>query len=800
MARHTLSEPRVQLLVDSLTSLTLELGSVNAVAELLSGEDEDSQIYPNRLHGLLTGDPARSVNTATLEAIEGRLAATATHPRDRQREAEERGRITQSVAAEALAGATYDDVLVRVAERLGYPLGVIQHVVGGTAARVPMPTTARNHSTPDWSWQETAVDRCVRALRKSPRHKAGLVIPTGGGKTRIALTVALRWLSAQASSSDLVLWVTHRHHLRTQARRVLQKLLSENSNLPEGASELFTARIQFAMVQDLETAIAEFGSNTSLVIVDEAHHAAAPSYAPIFNEMAVPVLSLTATPNRRDELPIGIDEICYTITYRELIDRGCLVEPSFEPPLDFPNLSWYQPGGLDDLADYLLDRAESDFTKTLVVVALQSRAESLHQALLDLLAARQGHVLTIDNIGYVHGLGTSGPGSPSDFLDEMLAWPRGIVVATGQLIGEGFDDPGIDSVVVTYPSTSIGHLMQVAGRAMRMSPGKTKANIVQVRESPLDYHFEQRWIYQDISDELRPSLVDYTYGNAAELQLSVRRLLIAHRVNEVVTARIISELSTLAAGEKVNIMLSGLPYWEGREAFDAKANWGGVAVTESNRAAFLGIFNAISYRTDDLKEAESFLKTTIRRETFPGSTWRSYIDLIYAMEYARREIHGAEYAGASNRDYIKPVGTTWLRYATFTYAPMVPAELDAFLSDTINRSGLIAQYQEDSERWNAALKVQLPLAGAMAYLFDTDQMQWFVTKRTEFARALAELEPDATMEALDRLCASLVSSPIPLRVLKEFRQFLRVELYETQVMILATPDSPTRTIVAEVSA
>src|SRR5215469_1878896 len=81
MPRHGRTDPRVQLVSDRLAHLVLRYGSVNAVAEALSAALGDARvkIYPNRIHGLLTDDPARGVNTATLEALE-RAASLVQEP------------------------------------------------------------------------------------------------------------------------------------------------------------------------------------------------------------------------------------------------------------------------------------------------------------------------------------------------------------------------------------------------------------------------------------------------------------------------------------------------------------------------------------------------------------------------------------------------------------------------------------------------------------------------------------------------------------------------------------------------
>ena len=541
-------------------------------------------------------------------------------------------------------------------------------------------------------------------------------MPTGGGKTRIALRVALRWLEAEDRDDTVVLWVTHRRRLHLQARRALQQLLRDSQGAPDNAASLFASRIQFWMIGDLEAALLAAGDRLALVIVDEAHHAAAPSYEPLFGLAAAPGLFLTATPNRADTLPIGIDEIAYTITYRELFRRNCLAEPVFEPPLDLRGLDWSEPGGLRDLADYLLDRADADFGKVLVAVSTRERAENLYEAVAALLDERPGSPLSSADVGFVHAERNSGEVSTADFLDEFSARPTGVLVATSQLIGEGYDDPSIDAVVVTYPSGSISHLMQVAGRALRTAPGKTVAHIVQVHESPLEYHFDQRWLYQDISDQLHPELIDRTYGSAPDLSEQIRTFLAEHRVPAPMAARIERQLQDLEAGSPVQLMLTGVPYFGPPDSFEAKAEWGAILVTPGERDRFTTIFNDVSYRTDDIKEHGLYLARHLSPDSRGGSLWKSYVDLVTAMEYARREITGAAYAGADSRPYQQGRSTTWLRYASFRFEPVLPAELDQFLHDAFNRDAVIAEFLQQPGQWAAVAKIELPLTGTMAYL------------------------------------------------------------------------------------
>lgn len=53
-----------------------------------------------------------------------------------------------------------------------------------------------------------------------------------------------------------------------------------------------------------------------------------------------------------------------------------------------------------------------------------------------------------------------------------------ILIATGQLVGEGYDLPEISSVVLGTPLKFSGRLIQYVGRALRPSPGKDHARII----------------------------------------------------------------------------------------------------------------------------------------------------------------------------------------------------------------------------------------------------------------------------------------------------------------------------------
>ncbi|ORA16379.1 hypothetical protein BST16_06650 [Mycobacterium asiaticum DSM 44297] len=768
----------MQTATSELARLVLRFGSVNALAEKLSealGEGAP-RIYPNRIHGLLTNDESRGVNSATLAALEAAIAAV-DEPTDWAMDPKAVQRAVEMFPA--------DDPrrLQRVADEFGVPIGVVQGVAAETGVTTTTVAGAEPHHQPikpDWSWQEVAVKQSLEGLRLSTGRKVGLVLPTGAGKTTVALRVALDWLN---DNSAMVLWVTHRHHLRRQARRTLQALIRATDLSAEQAAALFE-RVQFTMAHDLTETVGKL-SETSLIIVDEAHHAAAPSYRPVVEQGDLPVLFLTATPNRADALPIGIDEIAYTTSYRQLIERGCVIEPIFDPPEEMPTLDWSSPAGLHELADYLLDRTESDFSKPLVAVSLQANAESLYKALQDQLDQRQSHPLTAEDIGYVHGGSNSrGLADSGEFLDEFSAKPAGILVATSQLVGEGFDDPSLDAAVITYPSSSIGHLMQVAGRALRWTPNKVTAHIIQVRRSPLEYHFEQRWLYQDISDELRPDLLDYAYASADDLAAKVQRLLERHNVSHSIRQRITVELSEVEPGDRVNILLSGLNYYGPVDGFDTDAPWNAVLVHPRERDRFLRIFNDVSGYVEDIKDVRAYLGAQLRQDLSAGSLWKSYGVMIAAMEFARREIHNTPYHGDDSRNYTIGRATSWLKYVTFEFRPTVPIDLDTLLADAYNRDELLSAYIARPGHWSVALRLEIPVFGSQGFLLDEGQGEWLLREHEQLVEQLQKTERSARLDALSAWRSGLAESPIPVRILDHLHQLLRSERLDRHLLRL----------------
>jgi len=322
------------------------------------------------------------------------------------------------------------------------------------------------------------------AARALLQHDQGvLVAPPGTGKTVIAAQMI-----AERGVSTLIL--VHRKPLVDQWVTCLSTFLGvepKTIGVIGGGKRKATGTLDVAMVQSLvrggtvQDLVAAYGH----VVVDECHHVSAVSFERVLSEVkARYILGLTATPRRRDGhhpiVGMQLGPVRFSIgtrsaaAARPFAHRLVVRETRFQA-------AWSREHGIQSLyATLAADEARNTLILDDVIAALEAGRSPLllteRRNHLECLAARLRPVAR--HLVVLHGgMSAKERRSAISALAEIPSSEERAVVATGRFIGEGFDDPRLDTLVLAMPIAWRGTLVQYAGRLHRLHAGKREVRI-----------------------------------------------------------------------------------------------------------------------------------------------------------------------------------------------------------------------------------------------------------------------------------------------------------------------------------
>ena len=326
------------------------------------------------------------------------------------------------------------------------------------------------------------------AVTSMLQHDFGvLCAPTAFGKTVTAAAVI-----AQRRVSTLIL--VHRTELLKQWRERLRTFLGVDKGMigtVGGGKAKPTGAIDIAVMQSLSRRgevsplVEEYGH----VIVDECHHVGAASFDAILKRTkARYVLGLTATPIRRDgQQPIIFMQcgpIRHTATRPAGVPHDLEVVPrARDVAIDLPSEARIQDvfrhlANDRERTNSIANEVTSALTQGRKVLVLTERNDHL-DAIADALAGQvpvpfvlHGRMSKRQRAAVVAELDALPPESPHALL------------ATGKLVGEGFDHPPLDTLVLAMPVSWKGTLQQYAGRLHRECAAKRGVRIIDIIDRP----------------------------------------------------------------------------------------------------------------------------------------------------------------------------------------------------------------------------------------------------------------------------------------------------------------------------
>ena len=306
-----------------------------------------------------------------------------------------------------------------------------------------------------------------------------LQLPTGGGKT-ICFSHLVQLFIAIGKT---VLVLAHREELIKQAADKITLMTGiEPGIIKAGYKADYSSPIQIASVQSLTRRL-KHCPQFDLVVIDEAHHSTANSYRSILASFPnSQVLGVSATPIRLDGSGFRglFDELICGVTVKELIEMGSLSRFKYCAPEQSMSLVGVRKRGGDYSAESIEDANPSE-----------SVAADCMKAYEDYLQGKQVVVFAV-SVAHSKAIACSfsANGIPAAHLDgnsdsdtrslTMTAFREGRirVLTNCALFDEGLDIPGLDGVILARPTASLGRFLQMVGRALRPSPDKPHATII----------------------------------------------------------------------------------------------------------------------------------------------------------------------------------------------------------------------------------------------------------------------------------------------------------------------------------
>lgn len=313
------------------------------------------------------------------------------------------------------------------------------------------------------------------------RDSGVLCAPTAFGKTVTAAA-----LLARRGVTTLVL--VHRTELLKQWQERLQAFLGLAKGVVGsigGGKSRPTGLIDIAVMQSLsrQGEVNPLVENYGQVIVDECHHVGAVSFDAILKRTkAKYVLGLTATPIRRDGQQPIIFMQCGPIRHKAATPAGAPHDLEVVPRSRLARMDLPPDAAIQDVFRHLANDQErtnavaAEVKGALLqgrkVLVLTERTEHLGA-----IAAALGREMVEPFV--LHG--RMSKKQRVDLIDRLDALPPDaprILVATGRLVGEGFDHPPLDTLVLAMPVSWKGTLQQYAGRLHREHATKTDVRII----------------------------------------------------------------------------------------------------------------------------------------------------------------------------------------------------------------------------------------------------------------------------------------------------------------------------------
>lgn len=381
-----------------------------------------------------------------------------------------------------------------------------------------------------------------------------VVSATGTGKTWVS---AFDYARLRAAGHRTLLFVAHREEILDQSRRVFQLVLRNASfgerwvagDRPEVGTHVF------ASIQSLAQHLGRLAPDAfDVVIVDEFHHAAAPTYDALLGRLRPKVLlGLTATPERADGKSVlgwFAGRIATEVRLWQALDQGLLCPFHYFGVADGTDLSAVK----FSRGRYV--QAELENVLTADDARLKNVLRAVAEYVHDPASMRAlGFCVGVEHAKFMAraftaarlpALALHADSPDAERKSAVARLRRGELRAlfTVDLFNEGVDIPEVDTVLLLRPTESATVFLQQLGRGLRWAEGKSVLTVLDfIGQAHKDYRFDVRYralaggTQRDIERALDHDFPHLPAGCAIRLERMARQAILENLRGAITHAR-----------------------------------------------------------------------------------------------------------------------------------------------------------------------------------------------------------------------------------------------------------------------
>jgi superfamily II DNA or RNA helicase len=304
---------------------------------------------------------------------------------------------------------------------------------------------------------------------------------TGSGKTVMAL-----YIIARRKQPSLI--IVHTKELASQWVERIETFLgiaSEAVGFIGGGRKVIGEKITVALVQSLYKCAEEVAENIGFLLVDECHRCPSRTFTEAvscFDSQFM--LWLSATPYRRDQLSKLI--FWHLGDMHHQVDKSRLIETGDVLPAKVIFRETNFATRLDPVNEYsrMLAELAADTQRNLLIASDITAEAARNTGVCLILSDRKAHCENLQALlRYRFRLqselltGDIDVAERKKVLERLNQGKVRILIATGQLIGEGFDCKHLTTLFLATPIKFSGRLLQYLGRVLRPATGKQYARV-----------------------------------------------------------------------------------------------------------------------------------------------------------------------------------------------------------------------------------------------------------------------------------------------------------------------------------